>query len=111
MSDIAVISRRTPGQVEPVSAHSVLIIDDNPEIRESLQTLLELEGYITDSADTAELGLSQLANRVYDLVLLDIGLPDRSGLELLEDIRDRDPNLPVIMITAQGTVDNAVHAL
>jgi DNA-binding NtrC family response regulator len=104
------LTKRTRS-TEPATPSAILIIDDNPEIRESLQTLLEIEGYQSDSADTADSGLALLANSVYDLVLLDIGLPDRSGLEVLEEIRDRDPHLPVIMITAQGTVENAVRAM
>ncbi len=110
MAESALLTKRTRS-TEPATPSAILIIDDNPEIRESLQTLLEIEGYQSDSADTADSGLALLANSVYDLVLLDIGLPDRSGLEVLEEIRDRDPHLPVIMITAQGTVENAVRAM
>jgi DNA-binding NtrC family response regulator len=110
MAESALLTKRTRTS-EPRSPSAILIIDDNPEIRESLETLLEIEGYHTDGAETAEGGLALLSNSVYDLVLLDIGLPDRSGLEVLEEIRDRDPNLPVIMITAQGTIENAVRAM
>jgi DNA-binding NtrC family response regulator len=110
MAESAILTRRTKSP-EPATPSAILVIDDNPEIRESLQTLLELEGYTSDGAETAENGLALLASSVYDLVLLDIGLPDRSGLEVLEEIRDRDPHLPVIMITAQGTVENAVRAM
>jgi DNA-binding NtrC family response regulator len=110
MADTALISRRdvVSGRSE---AGSVLVIDDNADVRESLQTLLEMEGYTTDGAETAEEGLNKIGEQVHDLVLLDIGLPDRSGLDVLMDIRDRAPDLPVIMITAQGTVDNAVRAM
>jgi DNA-binding NtrC family response regulator len=110
MAESALLTKRSR-TAEPVSPSAILIIDDNPEIRESLQTLLDIEGYHSDGADSAESGLALLSNSVYDLVLLDIGLPDRSGLEVLDEIRERDPNLPVIMITAQGTVENAVRAM
>ena len=93
------------------SLGSVLIIDDEAAIRESLETLLELEGYRVVSAETGEEGLARIAERAYDLILLDFALPDRNGLEILTDIRDRDPNLAVIMITAYGTVENAVRAM
>src|ERR1700749_4109105 len=85
---------------------SILIIDDEAAIRESLQTLLELEGFEVEIAETGEEGLARLGERAYDLVLLDYALPDRNGIEVLADIRDRDPEFPVIMITAYGTVEN-----
>src|SRR3954463_2106837 len=93
------------------SLGSILIIDDEAAIRESLETLLELEGYRIVTAETGEDGLARIAERPFDLILLDFALPDRNGLEILTEIRDRDPNLAVIMITAYGTVENAVRAM
>jgi len=108
MSEVAVLTR-TPYQA---SSHgSVLIVDDEVAIRESLETLLEFEGYNVESAETGEDGLAKMAERAFDLVLLDFALPDRNGMEILTDIRSRDPQLAVIMITAYGTVDNAVRAI
>jgi DNA-binding NtrC family response regulator len=89
----------------------ILIVDDEAAIRESLQTLLELEGYMVDTAGTAQDGLARMAERAFDLVLLDFALPDRNGLEVMADIRDHDPSANVIMITAYGTVENAVKAM
>src|SRR5215468_745888 len=108
MSEAAVLSRQP---LAVTSAGSVLIIDDEAAIRESLETLLEFEGFTVDSAETGEDGLAKLADRPFDLVLLDFALPDRNGLEVLADIRARDSQLAVIMITAYGTVDNAVRAM
>src|SRR5579863_8981487 len=108
MSEVAVLSRHSE---IASTAGSILIIDDEAAIRESLETLLEFEGYSVDSADTGEQGLTRLGEHPFDLVLLDFALPDRNGLEVLEDIRDRDPQMAVIMITAYGTVDNAVRAI
>jgi DNA-binding NtrC family response regulator len=108
MSEVAVLSR---APVENVVGGTVLIIDDETAIRESLETLLEFEGYAVQSAETGEEGLAKMAETPFDLVLLDFALPDRNGLEILADIRDRDPQLAVIMITAYGTVDNAVRAV
>ena len=93
------------------SLGSVLIIDDEAAIRESLETLLESEGYEVQSAASAEEGLLRLGTREFDLVLLDLALPDRNGLELLRDLRLQNPQLSVIMITAYGTVENAVKAM
>jgi len=89
----------------------VLIIDDEAAIRESLQTLLELEGYDVEAAADGEEGLARLGERPFDLVLLDLALPDRNGLELLPEIRAIDPQLSIIMITAYGTVEDAVRAM
>ena len=105
---VATRGRATSEQVAP---GSVLIIDDETAIRESLQALLELEGYEVEAAGTAEEGLSRWAMRPFDLLLLDFALPDKNGLDVLADIRDRDPLFPVIMITAYGTVENAVKAI
>ena len=110
MSEAAVISRGTlHGNTDPVG--SVLIIDDEAEIRESLQTLLELENFEVETAVTGEEGLQRVGDRPFDLVLLDLALPGRSGMEILSDIRSHDAHLPVIMITAYGTVENAVRAM
>src|SRR5713101_7290616 len=110
MSEAAVISRGTlHGNTDPVG--SVLIIDDEAEIRESLQTLLELENFEVETAVTGEEGLQRVGDRPFDLVLLDLALPGRSGMEILAEIRSHDAHLPVIMITAYGTVENAVRAM
>ncbi len=111
MSEAAVISRRSPGEASPLPAGSVLIIDDEAAIRESLQTLLEMEGYEVESADTGEAGLAILGDRPFDLVLLDLALPDRNGIDLLAELRAHDQQISVIMITAYGTVENAVKAM
>jgi len=110
MSEAAVISGRINDVTLP-SQGSVLIIDDEAEIRESLQTLLEIEGYGVETAINGEDGLSRLGERPFDLVLLDLALPGRSGLEILPDIRALDPQISVIMITAYGTVEDAVRAM
>jgi DNA-binding NtrC family response regulator len=86
-------------------------VDDEAEIRESLQTLLELEGYEVETAANGDEGLSKLGERPFDLVLLDLALPGRSGIELLPEIRALDAQLPVIIITAYGTVEDAVRAM
>jgi DNA-binding NtrC family response regulator len=110
MPEAAVISGRMANA--PTQGQGcVLIIDDEAEIRESLQTLLEFEGYEVETAADGALGLSKLGDRPFDLVLLDLALPDRNGLELLPEIRAIDPQISVIMITAYGTVEDAVRAI
>ncbi len=111
MSDLAVVPRRHLTEASSSSVGSVLIIDDEAAIRESLETLLEMEGYDVESAGTAVHGLARIGERPFDLVLLDLALPDRNGIELLEELHAHDPELSVIMITAYGTVENAVKAM
>jgi DNA-binding NtrC family response regulator len=89
----------------------VLIIDDESAIRESLEILLELEGFVVATAVDGEKGLQALEDSVFDLVLLDLALPGQSGFEILQAIRSRHANLPVVMITAYGTVQNVVEAM
>src|SRR6202165_5066766 len=109
MSEVAVISH--PLNTNPSSSGSVLIIDDEAEIRESLQTLLEMEGFDVETAVSGEEGLLRVGEHPYDLVLLDLALPGRDGLDILAEIHEHDERLPVIMITAYGTVENAVRAM
>src|SRR5271156_4762985 len=89
----------------------VLIIDDEAAIRESLDTLLTLEGFTVSAASDGPSGLELLSRNEYDLLLLDLALPGESGLDLLPRIVEMQPNLPVIMITAYGTVGNVVDAI
>jgi DNA-binding NtrC family response regulator len=110
MPEAAAVSRMAPGRDE-VASGCILIVDDEAAIRESLQTLLEMEGYEVDLASDGFEGLQRIADRPYDLVLLDFALPQRNGIEILQDIRERDSELAVIMITAYGTVENAINAM
>jgi DNA-binding NtrC family response regulator len=109
MSEAAVIPRRMSGALPTQGC--ILIVDDEAEIRESLQTLLELEGYEVETAANGEEGLSRLGEQPFDLVLLDLALPGRNGIELLPEIRALDAQLPIIIITAYGTVEDAVRAM
>jgi DNA-binding NtrC family response regulator len=89
----------------------ILIIDDEDAIRESLDTLLTLEGFSVNSAGDGPSGMELLSRNEYDLLLLDLALPGQSGIDLLPRIVEMQPNLPVIMITAYGTVGNVVDAI
>ena len=89
----------------------ILVIDDEVDIRESLELLLSSENYDVELAENATLGLQKFESGTYDLVLLDLMMPDRSGLEVLADIRHRDTETPVFMLTAYGSVEVAVRAL
>jgi len=89
----------------------ILIVDDEESIRDSLETLLALEGFETTSAVDVASGLQALENKSFDLVLLDLMLPDKSGLEALAEIRENDTSTPVVMLTAYGSLETAVQAI
>jgi DNA-binding NtrC family response regulator len=86
---------------------SILVVDDEAEIREGLQELLDSENFEVTLAETGAAGLQKLEERPFDLVLLDVSLPDRNGIDMLREIRQRDPNLAIIFITAYGSIDMA----
>src|ERR1700751_5440898 len=94
-----------------MSKGAILVVDDESEIREGLELLLTGEGYGVSSADSGESGLGKLEERPFDLMLLDVSLPDRNGLDLLKEVRRRDPGLPVVLITAYGSIDMARAAV
>ncbi|HTQ58382.1 MAG TPA: sigma-54 dependent transcriptional regulator [Bryobacteraceae bacterium] len=89
----------------------ILVVDDELDIREGLDTLLSLEGYSVEMAANGVEGLRKLGTRAYDLVLLDLMMPDRSGMDVLREVRERDRETPIFMITAYGSVEAAVEAL
>jgi DNA-binding NtrC family response regulator len=82
-------------------------VDDEAEIREGLELLLGSEGYGVTSAETGGEGLARLEEKPYDLLLLDVSLPDRNGLDILKEVHRRDPDLSIVLITAYGSVDMA----
>jgi len=90
-----------------MSKGSILVIDDESEIREGLELLLKTEGYQVSMADTGQSGMARLSEQPYDLLLLDVSLPDRNGIDLLKDIRRQDPHLPIVLITAYGSIEMA----
>jgi DNA-binding NtrC family response regulator len=89
----------------------ILVIDDEPDIRDSLEALLSSENYRVELAANATEGLKRLESSAYDLVLLDLMMPDKSGMQVLEEIRTRDRETPVFMITSYGSFEVAVAAL
>ena len=90
----------------------ILIVDDEAEIRESLEEILREEGYSVASAGTAADALVQARDPVYDVLLLDIWLPDRDGLEVLTELRalDAESRPEVIVISGHATIETAVRA-
>jgi DNA-binding NtrC family response regulator len=96
---------------EPAKSR-ILVVDDEADIRESLEALLTLEGkYTVDLASGGGEGLKKLETGNYDLVLLDLMMPEKSGMDVLEEVRHRDGETPIFMITAYGSIEVAVEAL
>lgn len=89
---------------------SILIVDDEKNILSTLSRALELEGYSTDGAATARAALEKIADRPFDLVLLDVKLPDGDGLDVLSQIKQSHESLPVVMMSGHGTIETAVRA-
>jgi DNA-binding NtrC family response regulator len=90
-----------------MSKGSILVVDDESEIREGLELLLKTEGYQVSSAETGQSGLTRLEEHPYDLMLLDVSLPDKNGIEMLREIHRQDPQMPIVMITAYGSIEMA----
>jgi len=90
---------------------TILIIDDDDQLRRSFQKLLVEEGYATDSAASGEDGIRRLQKRLPDLVILDMRLPGKNGLETFQAIHAMDPKLPVIIMTAFGSTHHAIEAI
>jgi two-component system nitrogen regulation response regulator NtrX len=89
---------------------TILVIDDEQGIRDTLQGILEDEGYNVLTAETSEEGIEILKNSRPDLIILDIWLPNMDGIEALEIMRDTSPDIPVIMISGHANVELAVKS-
>lgn len=93
---------------EPVR---VLVVDDERVVREGCQRVLSGRGYHVETAENGRVALEVLARDPVDLILLDLKMPVMSGEELLEEVQDKYPDIPVIIITGHGTIDTAVECM
>ena len=82
----------------------ILIVDDDPEIRELLDFDISSSGYYTDTAQDGMEGLNKALNNKYDLILLDVMMPKMNGFEVCKNIRQAKINIPILMLTAKGTI-------
>jgi DNA-binding NtrC family response regulator len=90
---------------------SILIVEDEQTLRESLQRLFSKEGYRVDTADSAEKALSLTVDAMYDIIVSDIILPGIDGIEMMTRIRENQPEVVFIVITAYASIDTSVKAL
>jgi len=88
----------------------VLIIDDDPKLLGGVRRLVESNGHEVETAGSAEDGLDRALEFSPDLVITDLNLPGKSGMDLLEQLRDADLETTVIVLTGHGTIDSAIQA-
>lgn len=89
----------------------ILIVDDEKSIRITLSEFLKNEGYETDSASNAEIALKVLEYQDYDIIITDIIMPRMSGIDFITKVRENDPNIQIVIMTGEPTVETAVKAV
>ncbi len=89
----------------------ILIVDDDKAILDVIKDILELQGYIVETAETGQEALQKTEEKYYNLALLDIKLPDMEGTKLLRRIHEDVPRMMKIMITGYASLENAVESL
>lgn len=89
----------------------ILVVDDEQSIREFFDIWLSREGYEVTCVDSADKALNKISENIYDLVVTDIAMPGKSGLELLAEMKETSPETSVIMITAYASTESAVEAM
>ncbi len=94
----------------PMPRSTLLVIDDEPNILSSLRRALELEGYGVEVAGSGAIGLSKLDERDVDMVLLDVMMPGMNGLDVLALVREKHPDVSVVMMSGNATIETAVRA-
>ena len=95
----------------PGGPYSVLVVEDNADIVIGLQDLLQHDGYDVTVAGTCAAAIALVAHKRFNAILLDLGLPDGDGIEVLKEVQRRDPSLPVIIVTAHIAQERTVGSL
>ncbi|MBN1356464.1 response regulator [bacterium] len=90
---------------------AILIVDDEVTVQDSLKIILNYQGYDVDLASSGKEGLECLGKKHFDLLVLDLKMPDMNGFDILTHVRNQYPQLKVILITGFGTLDIARQAL
>jgi two-component system nitrogen regulation response regulator NtrX len=90
--------------------NSIIIIDDEKEICESIKMILEYEGYAVDYSTNSPDGIEKISNGQFSALLLDIQMPEMNGFEVIKKVKEINPALSVIIISAHGSIENAIKA-
>ncbi len=89
----------------------ILVVDDEPRFRDSINRVLQNQGYVVDTVSSGEAVFTILSRQKYNLVLLDLQLPDLDGLEIAEYLTQNYPDLPTVILTGRASVDSAIQAI
>lgn len=90
---------------------NILVIDDKDSMREMLKASLAADGYDVETAETGDVGVARSREKHFDVILTDLRMPDISGMDVLSQVRQVDPDSAVIVMTAYGTIETAVEAM
>ena len=91
-------------------SQSILLVEDDYAVRSTLASFLELEGYTVDAVSNTRDAMDRLVANAYPLVITDIYIDDRTGLDVLMKAKEQDANCPVILMTARGTMETVMSA-
>ena len=94
-----------------MQAYNILVVDDEKNILKIVSATLKKEGYEVETAQSSEEAIEKFGQGAYHLVITDLKLPGKTGIELLEYIKSRDADVPVVVVTAFGSIENAVNAM
>lgn len=89
---------------------SILVVDDEASIRRTLREIFEYEDFAVEEAEDGEEAIEKITSESYDVVLLDVKMPKRDGMEVLEAVRDKHIDVPIVMISGHGNIETAVEA-
>jgi two-component system response regulator RegA len=90
---------------------AILLVDDDADFLKILSQRFEARGLKADTVDNGEEALEKVKGKNYNIVILDLIMPGMGGMEVLRNIKKNYPNMPVIILTGQGTTEDAVHAM
>lgn len=89
----------------------ILVVDDDPFMRDSLIDSLGEAGHRVQGVESGHAGLDAISENAFEMVITDLKMPGMSGLEFLRKVLEHDPSIPVLLVTANGTVETAVEAM
>src|SRR5437763_10955210 len=102
--------RWSPNRLAPIEMERLLIVEDDAGVRTTIVNFLELEGYAVDAVSSSDEALDRLRQTSYPIVISDIYIDDRTGLDVLDAARRKDPTCSVILMTARGTMETVMAA-